>query len=441
MKSITNNKSKDCYSVHDELNDRIFLNSKPKFNIMKEIHVLGVGPGIEDYDEYRKDENPIAKTIGVNDIFKYVETDILLLMDTTESFKDRINIIRNSKPLITYSSLVEWHFMPGFIKFSLCNTAGSIKDIDNNKNILPFHVDTTFTAACLAYRMKAKKIVLYGAHFYGHHLMAYKTNILSAYQNLYNFLLSKEVELFVYYNSSLLAEVLPFLKHDFNTSRNDNYKKALLKTFTPKTLDTKTEALNKKEKDKYQEIWQKHNDYSSPNCIEFAKYIILPIHGIINEGRCLDLGCGNGNTVQWLLNHFIDAYGIDITLLGVKKRVGDDYFNNKLKVRFCESPIWAMPYGDNLFHYTFSTDFLEHIPPEKVEESIKEIIRVTRVKTIHCIATFPGNEYFGHKTHLTIKPLAWWLKLFEKHNSKGLKLELLGWNELKLKSIESIKKS
>lgn len=172
------------------------------------IHILGLAPSVQAYQPTKE-----VVTIGVNDIFKYHKTDILLLMDRIDSFTpDRLNVIMNSKPLETYSNLKEWDFMPGFKKFGLdfrggyCDNLGKISK-------MPFHVDSTFTAVCLAYYFGTKEIIMYGVDFYGHSsLMHYEEQILFAYSLLCETLRIKGVSLKIYNCKSLLAQVLPVYK-------------------------------------------------------------------------------------------------------------------------------------------------------------------------------------------------------------------------------------
>jgi 2-polyprenyl-3-methyl-5-hydroxy-6-metoxy-1,4-benzoquinol methylase len=179
----------------------------------------------------------------------------------------------------------------------------------------------------------------------------------------------------------------------------------------------------KTEKEKYQQIWDSI-DYTSGNAIEFAN----TVHRIIQEDHCyaniVDLGCGSGITMKKLMGlGYINVYGIDITLNGIKDVPTD---------RLLEAPLWNMVEG--ILNetewpaptYTISTDVLEHIPPEMVEQTIKEIIAITCYKTIHCIFTRPDKTYCGYEVHLTVKPIDWWQRQFDRLNTKGIEVVLFG---------------
>lgn len=154
------------------------------------------------------------------------------------------------------------------------------------------------------------------------------------------------------------------------------------------------------ERSKYREIWQR-GAYKSKSVHWLQN--ILKFYGDITYG-ILDIGCGDGSFVTWLLNNGQDAYGCDITLQGVNScQIG----------RYYECPAWDMPYKDASFDITVSMDVLEHIPTELIPATIKEIDRVTRHNSIHIIATFPDHTYNGHEVHLTVKPIEWWAEQFK----------------------------
>jgi len=146
----------------------------------------------------------------VNDIFKYQPVEYLLLMDNIETFpQDRLKTIIDSTPLQTFSQLSEWNFMPGFTPIGLNKTPGDISSL-GSMNYLPRHVDSTFTAVCIAYCLGAKKVVMYGVEFCGHPVLSkYSDKILECYEKLYKALLIKGCNLCVASHNSLLSEVMP----------------------------------------------------------------------------------------------------------------------------------------------------------------------------------------------------------------------------------------
>jgi hypothetical protein len=181
---------------------------------MTTFHVLGTAPSIKQYiNEYNCFEASKITTIGVNDIYKYIPTDYLLLMDAMDTFSpERLEIIKKSNPASTFSNLPEWDFMPNFTLIGLNPVPGSVASLGYLYS-LPRHVDSTFTAVAIAYSLGAKEIIMYGVDFYKHSsLMAYEEQILLTYANMLAGLRKRGVKLFIGNKKSLLAKVLPVYK-------------------------------------------------------------------------------------------------------------------------------------------------------------------------------------------------------------------------------------
>lgn len=171
------------------------------------IDVLGCGPGIKNF-------KPIGNILfGVNDIFKYHKVDYLVLLDHPEAFnKERLEIIKNSKPFRTLSDLDSWAFMPGYKKFTKAETPGDVSTLTDSHKI-PFHCDSTFTATALASCLICDNIVLWGVDFTNHpHLKEHSEIIKKCYKDLYKALIKIDIKLFVGYKESLLSDVLPIYK-------------------------------------------------------------------------------------------------------------------------------------------------------------------------------------------------------------------------------------
>lgn len=188
----------------------------------KEIHVLGLGPGIEDYKS-----RPGVLTIGVNDIWKHVETDYVVCIDKLGAFSDdRLHTIAYCNPKKFFTCWQEWNYVRGLLnrhslKIVLDNNppgrGGLVESLDS-ETVVPFHVDSTFTAACLAYRMIKNepglgKIVMFGCRFLGHHQLGnFITAIQDSYWRLYNALRARSIVLYNADEKSALNDVLPLYK-------------------------------------------------------------------------------------------------------------------------------------------------------------------------------------------------------------------------------------
>ena len=166
------------------------------------------------------------------------------------------------------------------------------------------------------------------------------------------------------------------------------------------------------EREKYAAIWAR-GDYTGPSAISYAESLVGKVGGYV-----LEIGSGRGVSLDILNSDgYCKCSGVDITLIG-----------NKSIAPVFEAPAWALPFEDKSFDYTFSTDVLEHIPPEYIEATLKEINRVTRSKTFHQIATVKAvTRYKGDQVHLTVKPEKWWAEQFEKFCK--IESELIYWGK------------
>ena len=174
---------------------------------MKIMHVLGLAPGIENYKRI-----PEIETIGVNDIFKYTYVDNLVVLDNIETFsRDRLVTILSSRPRRCFSHLDEWNGLWEYRKISLNEKGGDVSTLDDFSQI-PRHVDSTFTAVCLAYWLGAKQIEMHYVSFYGHpSLTHYFDKISQCYSDLKEALHVRGVKLVSSTNNSLLNTVLDYL--------------------------------------------------------------------------------------------------------------------------------------------------------------------------------------------------------------------------------------
>ena len=166
------------------------------------------------------------------------------------------------------------------------------------------------------------------------------------------------------------------------------------------------EKLETQEREKYQQGWTRGIETSSQTSRFIANYLV----GRINkEWEILEIGCGAGNATMDLRRLGYKATGVDITLAVVKETLG-----------FFEAPLWRLPFEDNSFDFSFSTDVMEHIPPELVGKCIREIYRVTKHETYHVIMPLPHKKE-GFVFHLTVQPIEWWRDMFYIMKSRAEK--------------------
>ena len=165
--------------------------------------------------------------------------------------------------------------------------------------------------------------------------------------------------------------------------------------------------------DVYENLYQQgyHSDLSFSN----AKDLVAWIKSNLQFSSILDIGCSNG----WALQQFADG---EIELAGLDpSQTAIDY----CKAKGIEATVGCaheLPFKDNQFELVISTDCLEHVCPEHVSDSIKEIHRVAEkyiaLKICPNVDEGDWKKLAGHDLHLTVKPLRWWKREFTKHGGK-----------------------
>ena len=145
--------------------------------------------------------------------------------------------------------------------------------------------------------------------------------------------------------------------------------------------------------------------YSTDYSVALASFIF---NVTTSKDNILDLGCGHGTAVDIIRNYNKSCSGVDLTLHGRRKTC-------QSLSGFYEAPLWNMPFENNQFDYSYSSDVLEHIPTEKVPDVIREIYRVTKHETFHIISTEPDRDL-----HKTVKSIEWWESRFDRHGTKLL---------------------
>lgn len=127
--------------------------------------------------------------------------------------------------------------------------------------------------------------------------------------------------------------------------------------------------------------------------------------GIPAGARVADFGCGTGRVVRRLRDLGFDAVGVDIASNCLEE-----------SVPFVQSALWEV---ENLpkVEYGLSCDVLEHIPTEKVADTLKAIRDSVSVSCYLNIDTIPDSFglHIGQRLHLTVKPAWWWADVLEDY--------------------------
>ena len=132
----------------------------------------------------------------------------------------------------------------------------------------------------------------------------------------------------------------------------------------------------------------------------------------------LDAGTGNGALTRLMRQHGKNAYGIELSRAVLEKECPDLLSKNYVEPGILTN----LPYEDNSFDLVMSSDVLEHIHPEEVDQVVKELVRVSRRHLFLSISLKGHTKASADKDdeahrHTMLRPREWWHNIFRKHGA------------------------
>lgn len=117
---------------------------------------------------------------------------------------------------------------------------------------------------------------------------------------------------------------------------------------------------------------------------------------IAGNSPVLDYGCGSGGLVKLLKERQVDVDGYDPCVPGVDK----------------------IP--DRKYMAVVSTDVLEHVPYDEIDDVLAHIISLTGRRGFHHINSSPASLLLpdGSNAHVIQENAVWWTKKFTAHGVK-----------------------
>jgi hypothetical protein len=160
------------------------------------IAILGLGPSLKSFNT-----SDFDLSIGVNDIWRHVKTDVVVCLDYPNIFThDRLKVINECKPKAFYSQIVKWDTRPDFVKINfLDGYPDHVVQFDTPA--LHKSICSPFVAAEIAYKYYfADEIHLFGVDLIGHPNFDKKQldNIILHFKNLKVALNQKGCELIIH---------------------------------------------------------------------------------------------------------------------------------------------------------------------------------------------------------------------------------------------------
>lgn len=119
----------------------------------------------------------------------------------------------------------------------------------------------------------------------------------------------------------------------------------------------------------------------------------------------IDFGCGTGRAAAAFQDRGLNVVGVDHAV---------NCLDEGVEVPLCVACLWDLPEPLSA-RFGFCTDVMEHIPPEKVIDTLQGIHDATEAAFfVICTEDDSFGELIGERLHLTVRPSAWWTTVLEK---------------------------
>lgn len=174
-------------------------------------------------------------------------------------------------------------------------------------------------------------------------------------------------------------------------------------TSSPVSVSHANMNLVDTEREKYTRMWSvsAYRRYSPGERVADAAWKRLKPK---NRETLYDLGAGTGRAALYFSNRGLNVRAVD-------------FVNNALEVEvpFVQACLWelTLPPADLIF----CVDVLEHIPPQKIDDTLRcmAVVMLRRgYLKIHCAPDRFGRQ-IGETLHLTVQPPEWWFEVVSRY--------------------------
>ena len=136
-----------------------------------------------------------------------------------------------------------------------------------------------------------------------------------------------------------------------------------------------------------------------------------------NKKTWLDAGAGTCKTMREIERKGHSVYGIDVSDVCITEC--NDFASSG---RVFSAGLDDLPFASNSFDLVWSTEVLEHVPTDLINQSVAEMVRVARRDIFLTIAMkrsgFDPPPPAKPKIHLSVMPRTFWDAIFKTHGCR-----------------------
>jgi hypothetical protein len=160
-------------------------------------------------------------------------------------------------------------------------------------------------------------------------------------------------------------------------------------------------ATAEREQAKYERMWQQDAYRKVSPGLDDAERALTELH-MPSGSTIADLGCGTGRAAKWFETQGHHAIGVDIAANGLEE-----------DVPFAQCALWDLEIDVS---YGFCVDVLEHIPTERVRDTLRAIRDSVSVACYLNIDTIPDSMglLIGERLHMTVMGAESWHELLRE---------------------------
>lgn len=116
------------------------------------------------------------------------------------------------------------------------------------------------------------------------------------------------------------------------------------------------------------------------------------VHPFEKGDRVLEIGCGNGKTISSLIDDGVEVAGLDFSETAIEQ------CRSLFDCEFVCSDCTKLPFEDGSFDGVIAFHVLEHLQPDELESTMKEIFRVMKKDAVLLVKVFSKSDMRSEKT-------------------------------------------